>query len=589
MDGLLTLDGAKRSCAGASRGIPRPRRGRVSAGAVLDTAAQGYLVFDARLRVVLCNPQAARLLGVARQAGRGSLSRMLQESSTLGAGAQLALMQAAQAARRGDGPLDAQEIGGLQAHVRPLSAPADDAPATPGASLADGAFWLISLNQAPAATGAAQSDALTGVADRGTFLTALGVLLTDPPGTDGVTVLLVDLNGFRTVNETLGASSGDELLRVVAQRLRSALRTGDLIGRAGGDQFAVAAGGFPRPDTLAARLVELLGRPYLIEGQVVHASASVGIATAASDGGPAPARAQADRLLHAAGMALRQAKAEGRRTICVYHPAMQADAQARRQLEADLRAGLALQQFELFYQPQTALDTGALIGFEALLRWRHPERGLVPPDAFIPTLEAIGLIVQVGEWVLRTACCAAAGWPGRLAVAVNVSAVQLMSQDRLPRAVASALAESGLAADRLELEITESALAHHAEIALQALQAVRSQGVSVSMDDFGIGYSSLSQLRRFPFDKIKIDRSFVRDLVADRGTGTAEAVAVVRAIAALGASLGLTTTAEGVETLEQQRLVRAEGCTNMQGYLVSRPVPSGDVATLIATMTQAHH
>ena len=213
----------------------------------------------------------------------------------------------------------------------------------------------------------------------------------------------------------------------------------------------------------------------------------------------------------------------------------------------------------------------------------------MPPDAFIPTLEAIGLIVQVGEWVLRTACRAAAGWPGRLAVAVNVSAVQLMSQDRLPRAVASALAESGLPAERLELEITESALAHHAEIALQALQAVRAQGVSVSMDDFGIGYSSLSQLRRFPFDKIKIDRSFVRDLVADRGTGTAEAVAVVRAIAALGASLGLTTTAEGVETLEQQRLVRAEGCTNMQGYLVSRPIPAGEVAGLIARMTQAHH
>ena len=305
----------------------------MSAGAVLDTAVQGYLVFDARLRVVLCNPQAARLLGVARQAGRGSLSRMLQGSSTLGAGAQLALVQAAQAARRGDGPPDVLGIGGLQVHVRPLSAPAPGAPGAAGGHAGDGAhaddagpagdgaFWLISLEAAAAVTGGAQSDALTGVADRGSFLNALGALVTNPPGADGVTVLLVDLNGFRTVNETLGASVGDELLRVVAQRLRSALRTGDLIGRAGGDQFAVAAGGFPRPDTLAARLVELLSRPYVIEGQVINASVSVGIATAAPDGGPAPARAQADRLLHAAGMALRQAKSEGRRTICVFIPA----------------------------------------------------------------------------------------------------------------------------------------------------------------------------------------------------------------------------------------------------------------------------
>ena len=301
MDGSLTLGAAKRAGAGPVRGAPRRGRGRVSAGAVLDTAVQGYLVFDARLRVVLCNPQAARLLGVARQAGRGSLSRMLQGSSTLGAGAQLALMQAAQAARRGDGPSDMLGIGGLQVQVRPLSAPAlgapdappgvhagavarpgavvrpgDDAHAADAGQAGDGAFWLISLEAAAAVTGAARSDALTGVADRGSFLTALSALVTDPPGADGVTVLLVDLNGFRTVNETLGASIGDELLRVVAQRLRSALRTGDLIGRAGGDQFAVAAGGFPRPDTLAARLVELLSRPYVIEGQVINASVSRG-------------------------------------------------------------------------------------------------------------------------------------------------------------------------------------------------------------------------------------------------------------------------------------------------------------------------
>ena len=569
----------------APRSEARPRRGRVSAAAVLDSTAQGYMVFDSRMRVVLCNPQAGRLLGMVQRTGRGSLSRLLQGSATLGASAQLALSQAAQAARRGECPADAQRIGGLQVSIRPLSG---EAGAASPAGAEEGAFWLISMAPVQNGPGTPPLDALTGVAERGGFLDALGVMLADPPGTDGVTVLLVDLNGFRTINETLGATVADGLLQVVSQRLRAALRTGDLIGRVGGDQFAVATPGVPNPETMASRLLDLLGRPYLIEGQPVSLTASVGVATATEeDAGIALPRGRADALLHGASLALNRAKGEGQRTVCLYNPAMQAQAVARRRLEADLRAGLALRQFELHYQPQTTLDTGALIGFEALLRWRHPQRGLVPPDAFIPVLESLGLIVQVGEWVLRTACQAAATWPGRLTVAVNVSAVQLMDRDRLPRAVASALKDSGLAPERLELELTESALARHADLALQVLQAVRAQGVSVSMDDFGIGYSSLSQLRRFPFDKIKIDRSFVRDLVADQvaaEAGASGAVAVVRAIAALGASLGLTTTAEGVETLEQQRLVRAEGCTNMQGFLVSRPIPAEKVAGLIGVL-----
>ena len=568
---------------GPNRADVRPRRSRVSAAAVLDTTAQGYLVFDARMRVVLCNPQAARLLGIARQAGRGSLSQLLQGSATLGTSAQMALLQAAQAARRIGCPANGQRIGGLQVAIRPLSGDAD-------AGMPDGAgaFWLLSLAPVPHGLDAPPLDALTGVADRGGFLDALGAMLADPPAGHDVTALMVDLNGFRTINETLGASFADRLLQAVAERLRTALRTGDLVGRVGGDQFAVATPGVPRPEVMAFRLIDLLGQPYSIEGQPVTVGASVGVATATEeDAGIALPRSRADALLHSASLALRQAKDDGQRTVCVYDPAMQAHAVARRRLEADLRAALALRQFELHYQPQTALDTGALIGFEALLRWRHPERGLVAPDAFIPMLESTGLIVQVGEWVLHTACRAAAGWPGRPMVAVNLSAVQLMDRDRLPRAVAAALRDSGLAPGRLELELTESALARNADLALQILQALRAQGVSVSMDDFGTGYSSLSQLRRFPFDKIKIDRSFVRDLLLDQAAGSGQgAVAVVRAIAALGASLGLTTTAEGVETLEQQRLVRAEGCTNMQGFLVSRPIPEGEVAGLIGVLTQ---
>ncbi len=230
----------------------------------------------------------------------------------------------------------------------------------------------------------------------------------------------------------------------------------------------------------------------------------------------------------------------------------------------------------MHYQPQTNLATRKLIEFEALVRWRHPEHGLVPPDRFIPLAEEMGLIIPIGEWVLRTACREAMSWPGHLSIAVNVSAKQLADRDRLPRVVKTALDATGLPAQRLEVEITESALVRHEKEALHVLHALRAMGVRVSMDDFGTGYSSLSQLRSFPFDKLKIDRSFVRDL-----SGSDEAIAVVRAIAALGASLGMTTTAEGVETAEQEAMIRADGCTDMQGFLVSRPVPAGDVATLI--------
>jgi len=302
--------------------------------------------------------------------------------------------------------------------------------------------------------------------------------------------------------------------------------------------------------------------------------ASIGIAVGPRDG------ADAATLVRAADLALYQAKEDGRQSVRMFNQAMDTRARARHALLGDLRRALALQQFEVHYQPQTNLLTRQLVGFEALVRWRHPEQGLIPPDRFIPLAEEMGLIVGIGEWVLRTACADAMSWPGELAVAVNVSAKQLEDQTRLPRVVEAALTATGLPACRLEVEITESALMRYEKQALHVLHALRAKGVRISMDDFGTGYSSLSQLRSFPFDKLKIDRSFVRDL-----SNSEEAVAVIRAIAALGASLGMTTTAEGVETDAQEAMVRNDGCTDMQGYLVSRPVPASEVTELIHSLT----
>jgi predicted signal transduction protein with EAL and GGDEF domain len=283
-------------------------------------------------------------------------------------------------------------------------------------------------------------------------------------------------------------------------------------------------------------------------------------------------------LLRNADMALYRAKADGRGTYHFFQPEMDAQMQERRKLELDLRKALLADQFELYYQPLIEVASGEVSGFEALIRWNHPERGLVPPDAFIPVAEEIGLIVPLGDWVLKQACREAATWPGKLTVAVNLSAVQFRNQ-MLALSVVSALGQSGLAASRLELEITESVLLQDDRSVLDALHQLRDLGVRICMDDFGTGYSSLSYLRSFPFDKIKIDRSFIREL----GKGN-DAVAIVRAVLELGSSLGMITTAEGVETEEQLEILRAEGCMQLQGYLFSRPVPAPQIQSLLTRL-----
>jgi diguanylate cyclase (GGDEF)-like protein len=414
----------------------------------------------------------------------------------------------------------------------------------------------------------ARHDALTNLPNRVLFRERMEQALTDR---EAFAIQFIDLDRFKGVNDTLGHPVGDALLCAVTKRLQEAVRGRDTVARLGGDEFAIVQIGAQPEDAteLARSIIETLSAPFdLLDNQVVI-GASVGIAMAPADGN------EPDQLLRNADMALYRAKSEGRGTYHFFQPEMDKQLQARRGLELDLRKALAEGQFELYYQPLIEIASGEVSGFEALIRWNHPERGLVPPDAFIPVAEEVGLIVPMGDWVLRQACKDAASWPGNLTVAVNLSAVQFRSAT-LALSVVGALGQSGLAPSRLELEITESVLLQDDQAVLDILHQVRELGARISMDDFGTGYSSLRYLRSFPFDKIKIDRSFIRELGRE-----SEGIAIIRAITKLGQSLGMTTTAEGVETKEQLEILRAEGCTQGQGYLFSPPRPAGEIPALL--------
>ena len=376
----------------------------------------------------------------------------------------------------------------------------------------------------------------------------------------GVATLCIDIDNFKSVNDTLGHPVGDLLLQAVAKRLRPVLRTEDVIARLGGDEFAILQGDVTGPREVshfAERLLEAIGAPYVLDGHQVTVGASIGIALAPGDGG------DADQILKNADMALYRAKADGKGTYRFFEAEMDARVQARRQLEIDLRAALQAETLEVHYQPLVNLSTGEVTGYEALARWPHPERGMIPPSDFIPVAEETGMIAQVGAFVLRRACADAANWSRPLKVAVNLSPLQFKSGNLL-FIVRDALEQSGLSPRRLELEITEALLLDRSGLVLATLHALRALGVHISMDDFGTGYSSLSYLRSFPFDKIKIDRSFVHDMGSN-----ADSRAIVRAIIGIGASLGITITAEGVENESDLIRLKAEGCDEGQGYLFS--------------------
>ncbi len=371
---------------------------------------------------------------------------------------------------------------------------------------------------------------------------------------------------------TLGHPVGDALLQVVAERLGQHARETDTVARLGGDEFAIILEPIEKPTEairVANRVLGLFDAPFEVAGHQIVIGTSIGIAFAPEDG------TDDDQLLKNADLALYRAKVDGRGVYRLFQPEMDAQMQARRLLELDLRKALRTGQFELFYQPLVDMRAGAVTGFEALLRWRHPERGLVAPGEFIPLAEEMGLIVPIGEWVLAEACATAAGWPGGMRVAVNLSPAQFKSCN-LVTAVSRALRDAELRADRLELEITETVMLQDTEATLATLHQLHDLGAGIALDDFGTGYSSLSYLRRFPFDRIKIDQSFVRELGIRRDCG-----AIVRAVAGLSRDLGMATTVEGVETREQLALLRSAGCTEFQGYLFSPAVPGTDVADLV--------
>ena len=418
----------------------------------------------------------------------------------------------------------------------------------------------------------ARHDVLTGLPNRVLLREHLELALARGRRGGSVAVLCLDLDRFKAVNDVLGHPAGDALLCAVADRLRMCVREADLVVRLDGDEFAVVQESAKQPveaSALARRLIDALAAPFEIERQPVTIGTSVGIALS-EDGLSTP-----DALLKCADLALYEAKSGGRGIFRFFEAEMDAVMQVRRALELDLRRTLATGQFEVFYQPLVKTGGAGIGGFEALLRWHHPERGTVSPALFIPMAEEIGLIGAIGEWVLRQACADAASWPGALKVAVNLSPAQFRGRS-LTADVEAALAASGLPPERLELEITESVLLQDDDGVLDTLHALRAMGVRISMDDFGTGYSSLSYLRRFPFDKIKIDQSFVRGM-ADHE----DCSAIVRAVIGLGRSLGMTVNAEGVETAAQLAALQAEGCGEVQGYLFSKPKPVGEVAELL--------
>jgi diguanylate cyclase (GGDEF)-like protein/PAS domain S-box-containing protein len=426
----------------------------------------------------------------------------------------------------------------------------------------------------------AHHDPLTGLANRLLLRKRLIEVLASTKGSRNVAVLYMDLDHFKEVNDTLGHPTGDALLIKIAGRLRTCVDSSAIVARLGGDEFAVISSGWQSTSDvsgLAQKLIDTLSAPYDLDGQFVRVGVSVGIAV------PLRANTQADALFKKADIALYSAKEEGRGRFHFFEPAMEERLRVQQSLRTDLATALEKSEFELVFQPLVDLHENNVCGFEALLRWRHPERGAITPDAFIPVAEETGLINGIGEWVLNRACAEATKWPSNMRVAVNLSPRQFQSDD-LPEIVARALSKAGLAPGRLELEITESVLLQDSDANLRTLHKLRELGVRMALDDFGTGYSSLGYLQKFPFDKIKIDRSFVADLPNHPGSE-----AIIRSVTELGRSLGMSITAEGVEARQQLNTIIARGCDEAQGYFFSKPVPANDIDDLLAQFQTARN
>ncbi len=536
--------------------------------AALTNMAQGLCMFDAQQRLVVFNQHVAEIFKVP--AGRLAVGMHMHE-----------LMGMAQAA---DQDPKAAEAAQRQFVAEPFRG-------TTVTTLRDGTTLLITHR--PMADGGfvatfediterllaeermrhlARHDALTDLSNRVTFHERMKADLGRLRHTEQLAVLSLDLDHFKNVNDALGHPLGDLLLQAAAKRMRSCVRDEDMVARLGGDEFAVLQVSNDPPSAvtgLAARLIEAVEAPYVLQNQQVAVGASVGIAIAPADG------QTPDVLMKNADLALYRAKADGGGGYRFFEKEMDTRMQARRTLEVDLRKAVMAGEFEAYYQPVIDIKTGRITSCEALMRWHHPTRGMVSPTEFIPIAEETGLIVPMGEWMLRQATAEAVGWPSDITIAVNLSPAQFKSRV-LVQTVISALATSGLPADRLQLEITEMVLLKETSGAFTVLRQLRELGIKIAMDDFGTGYSSLGYLRSFPFDTIKIDSSFIRDLPEKE-----DSVAIIRAVVGLSSSLGITTIAEGVETRAQLDSLTREGCTEVQGFLFADPKPAAEVRALI--------
>jgi diguanylate cyclase (GGDEF)-like protein len=533
---------------------------------------QGMCMFDADRRLAFSNPQYADMYNIPREriVPGMSIEEVLEERAAAGN----------------------HPIGGNEAFVtNRLALVGENDPAAFVVEMDDGraisilhqpligggwvaTHWEITKERQSEAQirHLARHDALTDLPNRILLREHMEDLQARAGAGEIMAVLCVDLDHFKAVNDTLGHSIGDETLKEVAARLLANVRETDVCARLGGDEFAILHGPLSSPQeasVLAARIIAAIAEPFDVQDHRFVIGASVGIAVAPGDG------CEAEGLLKAADLACYRAKHSGRGTFHFFEKSMDRAVRKRRQLELGLRSALAGDQLTLNFQPLFNLENDMISGAEALLRWRHPQQGNIPPDEFIPVAEDTGMINRIGEWVLRQACGVAAEWPDDMRVAVNLSAVQFKAGSGLAETVVSALAASGLKPQRLELEITESVLLFQMEGVLKTLHQLQDLGVRICMDDFGTGYSSLSYLRAFPFDKIKIDRTFVQDAVSRDGS------AIISAVVGLGRTLGMSITAEGVETAEQLMLVKRQGCDEAQGFLLSKPLPQEALARFL--------
>ena len=534
---------------------------------VLNNMSQGVLMFDSETRLIFCNNRYIELYGLSPEIVKpGCLLRdLLQHRIDLGTFSGDADEYVA---RLSAGIAEGKTFNNVVNLPDGRAFSVVNKPIPGGGWLATHEDVTERQRSEERIAHMARHDALTDLPNRVLLLEQLNHEIKRVKRGECLAVLCLDLDQFKSVNDALGHHIGDELLKLVGERLRGCTRELDIVARMGGDEFAIIMTQMDQAAdaaTLSKRIRDSVIRPYQIEGHQIVTDISIGISVAPMDA------VESHELLRNADMAMYDAKADGRGTFRFFEPEMNTRMKARRELEMDLRKALATEQFELHYQPLVVLETNEVNGFEALLRWKHPARGLISPADFIPIAEETGLIVPLGEWVLNAACNEAVDWPDHIKVAVNLSPAQLNSRN-LVNMVTAALKESGMPPGRLQLEITETVLLQNTFSTLATLHELRRMGVQIALDDFGTGYSSLSYLRSFPFDKIKIDRSFIQDL-----SNGSEPLAIVNAVAGLAKCLNMTSTAEGVETPQQMQTLQAIGCTEMQGYLFSHPRPAHEI------------